>query len=56
MKVRAWMPFVLLTTLIVALGGYTALRQDAFLELQPANLLLADDAAGPRLARVRRVR
>jgi len=35
------MPFVLLTTLIVALGGYTALRQDAFLgSYNLRNLLL----------------
>jgi ribose transport system ATP-binding protein len=41
MRVRAWMPFVLLTTLIVALGGYTALRQDAFLgSYNLRNLLL----------------
>ncbi len=41
MRVRSWMPFVLLTTLIVALGGYTALRQDAFLgSYNLRNLLL----------------
>ncbi len=41
MRVRAWMPFVLLTTLIVALGGYTALRQEAFLgSYNLRNLLL----------------
>jgi len=41
MKLRSWMPFVLLTTLIVALGGYTALRQDAFLgSYNLRNLLL----------------
>ena len=41
MRLRSWMPFVLLTTLIVALGGYTALRQDAFLgSYNLRNLLL----------------
>ena len=41
MRVRAWMPFALLTTLIVALGAYTALRQDAFLtSYNLRNLLL----------------
>jgi ribose transport system ATP-binding protein len=41
MRVRAWMPFVLLTTLIVALGAYTAVRQDAFLgSYNLRNLLL----------------
>ena len=41
MRVRAWMPFVLLTTLIVALGAYTALRQEAFLgSYNLRNLLL----------------
>jgi ribose transport system ATP-binding protein len=38
---RAWMPFVLLGTLIVALGAYTALRQEAFLtSYNLRNLLL----------------
>ena len=41
MRVRAWMPFALLTTLIVALGAYTAVRQDAFLtSYNLRNLLL----------------
>jgi ribose transport system ATP-binding protein len=41
MRVRAWLPFVLLTTLIVALGAYTAVRQDAFLtSYNLRNLLL----------------
>jgi ribose/xylose/arabinose/galactoside ABC-type transport system permease subunit len=40
-KVRAWMPFMLLTGLIVALGAYTAVRQDAFLtSYNLRNLLL----------------
>jgi len=41
MRMRAWMPFVLLGTLIVALGAYTALRQEAFLtSYNLRNLLL----------------
>jgi ribose transport system ATP-binding protein len=39
-KIRAWMPFVLLTTLIVAVGAYTAVRQDAFLTSYNLNNLL----------------
>ncbi|HZQ65340.1 MAG TPA: ABC transporter permease [Gaiellaceae bacterium] len=40
-KVRGWMPFALLTTLILALGAYTAVRQDAFLtSYNLRNLLL----------------
>jgi ribose transport system ATP-binding protein len=38
---RGWIPLVLLTTLIAALGAYTAARQDAFLtEYNARNLLL----------------
>ena len=41
MRMLAWMPFVLLGTLIVALGAYTALRQEAFLtSYNLRNLLL----------------
>ena len=41
MRMRGWMPFVLLGTLIVALGAYTALREDAFLtSYNLRNLLL----------------
>jgi ribose transport system ATP-binding protein len=42
MNVRAWMPLALLTTLIVGLGTYAAVRQDAFLtRYNLLNLLLA---------------
>jgi ribose transport system ATP-binding protein len=38
---RAWLPLALMTTLILALGAYAALRQDAFLtEYNLRNLLL----------------
>jgi ribose transport system ATP-binding protein len=38
---RAWLPLALMTTLIVALGAYAALKQDAFLtEYNLGNLLL----------------
>src|SRR5262245_66394390 len=40
MRMRGWMPFVLLGTLIVALGAYTALREDAFLTSYNLNNLL----------------
>ena len=39
--VRAWLPLALMTTLILALGAYTAARQDAFLtKYNLGNLLL----------------
>ncbi len=42
MKLRAWMPLALMTTLIVALGAYAGVRQAAFLtEYNLRNLLLA---------------
>ncbi|HUK95693.1 MAG TPA: ABC transporter permease [Gaiellaceae bacterium] len=42
MRFRGWMPLVLLGALIVAVGAYTAARQDAFLtEYNINNLLLA---------------
>ena len=42
MRFRGWIPLVLLTALIVAVSGYTAVRQDAFLtEYNLNNLLLA---------------
>ena len=42
MRIRGWIPLVLLATLIVAVGAYTAMRQDAFLtEYNINNLLLA---------------
>ena len=42
MRFRGWVPLVLLGALIVAVGGYTAVRQDAFLtEYNLNNLLLA---------------
>ena len=31
MRFRGWIPLVLLAALIVAVGAYTAVRQDAFL-------------------------
>src|SRR5262245_44651398 len=40
MRMRGWMPFVLLGTLIVAVGAYTALREDAFLTSYNLNNLL----------------
>src|SRR3954464_11670348 len=41
MKLRAWMPLALMTTLILALGAYAAVRQDAFLtQYNLGNLLL----------------
>ena len=41
MKARVWMPFALMTTLILALGAYTALRESAFLtSYNLVNLLL----------------
>ena len=46
------LPLVLMTLLIVALGAYAAVRQDAFLtSYNLNNLLLADDAARARLDR-----
>ena len=40
-KFRGWLPLVLLTTLIVAVGAYTAVKQDAFLtDYNLRNLLL----------------
>jgi ribose transport system ATP-binding protein len=40
-RYRGWIPLALLTTLIVALGGYTAVQQDAFLtDYNLRNLLL----------------
>ena len=42
MRFRGWIPLVLLAALIVAVGTYTAVRQDAFLtEYNINNLLLA---------------
>lgn len=42
MNMRAWLPLALLTTLIVGLGAYAAVRQDAFLtKYNLLNLLLA---------------
>ena len=42
MRFRGWIPLVLLGALIVAVGAYTAVRQDAFLtEYNINNLLLA---------------
>jgi ribose transport system ATP-binding protein len=42
MRFRGWIPLVLLGALIIAVGGYTAVRQDAFLtEYNLNNLLLA---------------
>ena len=42
MRFRGWIPLVLLAALIVAVGGYTAARQDAFLtQYNINNLLLA---------------
>jgi ribose/xylose/arabinose/galactoside ABC-type transport system permease subunit len=41
MKLRAWMPLALMTTLIIALGAYATVRQDAFLtKYNLGNLLL----------------
>jgi ribose transport system ATP-binding protein len=41
-RFRGWIPLLLLTTLIVVLGGFTAVRQDAFLtDYNLQNLLLA---------------
>src|SRR5438094_763797 len=41
MSLRAWMPLALMTTLIVALGAYATVRQDAFLtKYNLGNLLL----------------
>jgi ribose transport system ATP-binding protein len=41
MKVRGWLPLVLMATLIVAVGAYAAVRQDAFLtSYNLGNLLL----------------
>jgi ribose transport system ATP-binding protein len=41
MRLRGWMPLALLATLIVALGAYATVRQDAFLtEYNIGNLLL----------------
>ena len=41
MKLRAWMPLVLMTTLILALGAYAGVRQSSFLtEYNLENLLL----------------
>ena len=42
MRFRGWIPLVLLAALILAVGAYTAMRQDAFLtEYNINNLLLA---------------
>jgi ribose/xylose/arabinose/galactoside ABC-type transport system permease subunit len=42
MKAREWMPFALMTTLILVVGAYAAVRQDAFLtSYNLRNLLLA---------------
>jgi ribose transport system ATP-binding protein len=42
MSVRGWLPLASMSTLIVALGAYAAVRQDAFLtEYNISNLLLA---------------
>ena len=42
MRLRGWIPLILLGALIVALGAYTAVREDAFLtEYNINNLLLA---------------
>src|SRR5205085_4190049 len=42
MSLRAWMPLALMTTLIIALGAYATVRQDAFLtKYNLGNLLLA---------------
>ncbi|MDX6402117.1 MAG: hypothetical protein QOF27_2723, partial [Gaiellaceae bacterium] len=39
---RAWLPLALMTTLIVALGAYAAVHQDAFLtKYNLGNLLLS---------------
>jgi ribose transport system ATP-binding protein len=41
-RIRGWIPLVLLATLIVGIGAYTAMRQDAFLtQYNINNLLLA---------------
>jgi len=41
MNVRSWLPLALMTTLILALGAYAAVRQDAFLtKYNLGNLLL----------------
>src|SRR5436305_1902828 len=41
MSLRAWMPLALMTTLIIALGAYATVRQDAFLtKYNLGNLLL----------------
>src|SRR5690242_9311372 len=41
MNVRSWLPLTLLATLIVALGAYAAVRQDAFLtKYNLGNLLI----------------
>ena len=48
-RFRGVVPLVLMTTLIVAVGAYTAVRQDAFLtELQPPQPAARDDAARAR--------
>ena len=39
-RLRGWLPLLLMATLIVALGGYTAIRQDAFLSSYNLNNLL----------------
>jgi len=42
MKLRAWLPLALMSTLIVALGAYASVRQDAFLtKYNLGNLLLS---------------
>ena len=42
MRFRGWIPLILLSTLIVGLGAYTAVREDAFLtQYNINNLLLA---------------
>ena len=56
-SVRGVVPLVLMTTLILAVGAYTAVRQDAFLtELQPQQPPARDDAARARLRSARRAR
>ncbi len=39
-RLRGWLPLLLMATLIVALGGFTATRQDAFLSSYNLNNLL----------------
>ena len=39
---RGWLPLVLMTTLIVALGAYTEARQSVFLSKENLNSLLIE--------------